>query len=69
MLGAKLLHGGGPNRSAGPRRNLISQWSGPGNPLVTPEREVYTGLMPRSVNADRRAQFRHVFADCGALTP
>lgn len=39
----KVLHGGGINRSARPRRNVVLQIGRAGEPLVTSEREDVTG--------------------------
>ncbi len=46
-----VLHGGAPNRSARPRRNLIVQWGRADDPPLGEARESLTGLSPAEVLA------------------
>lgn len=62
VLSSRIIHGGGPNRSLIPRRNLISGWSGPANHPVTTMRFTAQGLMPRSRDPYRQLQSQSVFA-------
>jgi ectoine hydroxylase-related dioxygenase (phytanoyl-CoA dioxygenase family) len=55
------IHGGGPNRSPIPRRNLISIWSGPGCYPVEANRYLYQDLMPRSRDPQRQRQTQMAF--------
>ena len=56
-----IIHGGGPNRSDGPRRNIIGIWTGPQTLPVGPDRYAYQGLMPRSRDPQRRRQLQMTF--------
>lgn len=47
LIHARVLHGGAPNRSGRPRRNLVVQWGRRDDPLALPNRESQTGLPPR----------------------
>jgi ectoine hydroxylase-related dioxygenase (phytanoyl-CoA dioxygenase family) len=49
LIHPKVRHGGGPNRSAQARRNIIVQWGMRGNALVTTGREASTGLSPEVI--------------------
>ncbi|MBU8543574.1 MULTISPECIES: phytanoyl-CoA dioxygenase family protein [Roseomonadaceae] len=49
LIHARVLHGGAPNRSATPRRNLIVQWGRRDDPLVLRNRESQTGRPPTSL--------------------
>lgn len=55
------LHGGGPNRSNHPRRNLISIWAGPNTYPTTSSGYAYQGLMPRSQDPARQLQTSQTF--------
>jgi len=61
ILHSKIVHGGAPNRSENPRRNIIFQFSGAENYLVSDEREILTGIMPRSRNPQRTKQNEMIF--------
>jgi ectoine hydroxylase-related dioxygenase (phytanoyl-CoA dioxygenase family) len=63
ILHSKIVHGGFPNRSANSRRNIIFQFGGEENFLISPEREIYTGILPRSKNPQRMKQNEIVFKD------
>ena len=56
-----IIHGGGPNRSAAPRRNVIGIWGGPDTHPITGDRYAYQGLMPRSRDPARQRQVRMTF--------
>jgi ectoine hydroxylase-related dioxygenase (phytanoyl-CoA dioxygenase family) len=43
-----VIHGGGANLSAEPRRNVIGIWAGPNTYPTGPSRYAYQGLYPRS---------------------
>ncbi|MBV9848542.1 MAG: phytanoyl-CoA dioxygenase family protein [Armatimonadetes bacterium] len=58
LFHVNLIHGGGPNRSDAPRRNLISIWSGQDTYPITAARYAYQGVMPRSHDAARQLQSR-----------
>jgi len=48
ILSSKIIHGGGPNRSSLPRRNLISEWAGFHNHVIAGYRYFFQGIKPRS---------------------
>ena len=56
LFHTNIVHGGGPNRSQGPRRNVISIWRGPETYSTRLQRMVGEGLMPRSHDAQRQRQ-------------
>jgi ectoine hydroxylase-related dioxygenase (phytanoyl-CoA dioxygenase family) len=56
----KLLHGAGHNRSPQPRRTILMEWAGPTALPVTPDRNAYQGLRPRSPGAVYQKQTRMV---------
>ena len=56
LFHANLIHGGGPNESDKPRRNLISIWPGPDTHPITAARQAHEGLMPRSQDPARQTQ-------------
>lgn len=58
LFHVNIVHGGGANRSGGPRRNLISIWSGPDTYPITADRYAYQDVMPRSRDAARQRQSR-----------
>jgi len=58
LFHVNIIHGGGPNRSDLPRRNVIGIWSGPEAYPVEAVRYAYQGLMPRSRDPERRRQLR-----------
>lgn len=51
LIHPRVLHGGAPNRSARPRRNLIVQWGRADDPPLGEARESLTGLSPAEVLA------------------
>ena len=61
LFHVNLIHGGGPNRSEIPRRNVIGIWAGPETYPVTAARYVYQDLYPRSRNPARQRQVRMTF--------
>jgi ectoine hydroxylase-related dioxygenase (phytanoyl-CoA dioxygenase family) len=61
LFHVNIIHGGGPNRSPNPRRNVIGIWSGPDNYPTTSMRLAYQGLMPRSKDPGRQRQMRMTF--------
>ncbi len=61
LFHVNIIHGGGPNRSAVPRRNVIGIWAGPDAWPVTAARYAYGELMPRSRDPQRRRQMRMTF--------
>jgi ectoine hydroxylase-related dioxygenase (phytanoyl-CoA dioxygenase family) len=61
LFHVNVIHGGGPNRSQGKRRNIIGIWSGPGCYATTPWRYAYGEVMPRSTDPGRREQIRKTF--------
>ncbi len=61
LFHANIIHGGGPNRSDIPRRNLISIWTGPNTYSGISHRFAYQDVMPRSRNPHRRRQLRMAF--------
>jgi len=61
LFHVNIIHGGGPNRSEIPRRNLISIWAGPDTYPTTPARYVYQDLMPASTDPARRKQLAMTF--------
>jgi ectoine hydroxylase-related dioxygenase (phytanoyl-CoA dioxygenase family) len=61
LFHVNVIHGGGPNRSKGKRRNVIGIWSGPGCYATTPNRYAYGEVMPRSQDPARREQIRRTF--------
>lgn len=67
ILSSKIIHGGGPNRSPIPRRNLISEWAGPQNHVIANYRYTCQGLKPRSQNPARKQQNKQVFGPVSTL--
>jgi hypothetical protein len=61
LFHVSIIHGGPPNRSEHPRRNIISIWSGPETYPAGPHRYAYQGLMPRSKDPARQLQMRSTF--------
>lgn len=61
LFHVNIIHGGGPNRSDIPRRNIIGIWAGPDNHPITPHRYAYEFMAPRSVNPERQKQVRMTF--------
>ena len=61
LFHVSLIHGGGPNRSASKRRNVISIWSGPDAYPTTGARYAYQSVMPRSQDPMRRRQIEMTF--------
>ncbi len=55
------IHGGGPNRSAIPRRNVISIWAGPDTYPTTAARYAYQGIYPLSKDPAKQRQTRLTF--------
>lgn len=56
LFHVNLLHGGGPNRSDRPRRNVIGIWAGPDTYPTGAHRYAYQGLYPRSTDPARQRQ-------------
>lgn len=56
LFHVNIIHGGGPNRSDIPRRNVIGIWTGPDTYPVGPARYVYQGLYPRSKDPAKQKQ-------------
>jgi len=54
LIHPKVRHGGGPNRSADPRRNIIVQWGVVRHALIATGRETCTGLPPEEVRRKGR---------------
>jgi phytanoyl-CoA hydroxylase len=61
LFHVNIIHGGGPNRSEIPRRNIIGIWAGPDTYPVTGARYAYGELYPRSKHAARRRQVSMTF--------
>jgi ectoine hydroxylase-related dioxygenase (phytanoyl-CoA dioxygenase family) len=61
LFHVNIIHGGGPNRSDIPRRNLISIWTGPKTYSGISHRFAYQDLMPRSKDPERQKQLRMAF--------
>lgn len=51
-----IVHGGGPNMSQHPRRNVIGIWAGPDTHPTTGNRYAYEFVMPRSADPHRQRQ-------------
>lgn len=62
LFHANIIHGGGPNRSSIPRRNVIGIWTGPDTYPVKMNRYAYQGVCPRSTDPARQKQVRMSFA-------
>lgn len=61
LFHVSILHGGGPNRSDIPRRNVIGIWAGPDAWPITPNRYAYGELCPRSTDPHRQRQVQMTF--------
>jgi ectoine hydroxylase-related dioxygenase (phytanoyl-CoA dioxygenase family) len=61
LFHVNIVHGGGPNRSDVPRRNLISIWTGPSTYSGISHRFAYQDVMPRSTDPQRQRQLRMAF--------
>lgn len=61
LFHVNIIHGGGPNRSDIPRRNVIGIWAGPDCHPVTGARFVYEFMAPRSQQPQRRKQVKMTF--------
>lgn len=61
LFHVNIIHGGGPNRSEFPRRNVISIWSGPDTYPVTAARYAYQDVKPRSTDPARIVQMQKTF--------
>ena len=61
LFHVNLIHGGGPNRSQVPRRNVIGIWAGPDTYPTTMNRYAGQDLMPRSQDPARQKQLRMTF--------
>jgi ectoine hydroxylase-related dioxygenase (phytanoyl-CoA dioxygenase family) len=61
LFHVNIIHGGGPNRSDVPRRNLIGIWTGPNTYSGISHRFAYQDLMPRSKDPQRQKQMRMAF--------
>lgn len=62
LFHVNLVHGGGPNRSPIPRRNVIGIWSGPDTYAITAARYAYQDVMPRSTDPARQRQMAMTFS-------
>lgn len=69
LFHVNIIHGGGGNRSAIPRRNVIGIWAGPDTYPVTAARYAYQGLFPRSMEPARQRQMRMTLPRCFAQQP
>lgn len=56
LFHVNIIHGGGPNRSEIPRRNVIGIWAGPDTYPIGPSRYVYQGIYPRSKDPAKQKQ-------------
>jgi hypothetical protein len=63
LFHVNIIHGGGPNRSDTPRRNVIGIWTGPQTYPTSPYRYAYQDLMPRTRDPLRRRQLMMSFPD------
>lgn len=67
LFHVNIIHGGGPNRSDIPRRNVIGIWAGPDAYPITGARYWHGELAPRSQDPIRKKQvqmsFPHLFND------
>lgn len=61
LFHVNIIHGGGPNLSATPRRNVISIWAGPDTYPIQGGRCVYQSVMPRSQDPARQKQVAQTF--------
>jgi hypothetical protein len=61
LFHVNIIHGGGPNRSDIPRRNVIGIWAGPNCHPVTGGRYAYEFMAPRSQDPQRRKQVEMTF--------
>jgi len=61
LFHVNIIHGGGPNRSTIPRRNVIGIWAGPDAWPVTGSRYAYGELCPRSADPQRQRQMGLTF--------
>ncbi|MFW6061013.1 MAG: phytanoyl-CoA dioxygenase family protein [Phycisphaeraceae bacterium] len=61
LFHVSIIHGGGPNRSEIPRRNVIGIWAGPDAWPITPNRYAYGELHPRSQDPIRQKQVQMTF--------
>jgi ectoine hydroxylase-related dioxygenase (phytanoyl-CoA dioxygenase family) len=62
LFHVNIIHGGGPNRSEIPRRNVIGIWAGPDTYPTTAHRYAYGELYPRSKDPAKRLQVEKTFA-------
>lgn len=63
LFHVNIVHGGGPNRSDAPRRNIIGIWAGPETYPTMPYRYAYQFVMPRSADPARQKQIQMTFGD------
>ncbi len=68
LFHVNIIHGGGPNVSPRPRRNVIGIWAGPDTHPVRPQRYVYQDVRPRSVDPARRKQMLMTFPALATTT-
>ncbi|HVF54719.1 MAG TPA: phytanoyl-CoA dioxygenase family protein [Pyrinomonadaceae bacterium] len=61
FFSSKIIHAARHNRSARPRRTILSGWAGPGVLPTSAARLPYQGLRPRSKTAAREKQVRMSF--------
>lgn len=63
LFHVNIVHGGPPNVSDAPRRNIIGIWAGPDTYPVTAARYAFQGLFPRSVDPGRQRQMQLTFPE------
>lgn len=61
LFDTNIVHGGGPNRTDRPRRNVIGIWAGPDVHPITGARYAYEFVMPRSSDPHRQLQVQRTF--------
>jgi ectoine hydroxylase-related dioxygenase (phytanoyl-CoA dioxygenase family) len=61
LFHVNIIHGGGPNRSESPRRNIIGIWAGPDTYPTTASRYAYGEVYPRSQDPAKRLQVEKTF--------
>lgn len=62
LFHVNIIHGGGPNRSDTPRRNVIGIWAGPDTYPTTAARYAYGEVYPRSQHPAKQLQMRKTFS-------
>lgn len=61
LFHVNIVHGGGPNESDAPRRNVIGIWAGPETYPIGSPRYAYEFVAPRSVDPGRHRQVELTF--------